>query len=513
MKKPEWSSINWGKGCSIVMLLFLVTILVPTISTSVPHNIHPLLLSMAEGNPNATISIIVQKTARNSSVEETAKQLGATISQDLWIINGFAAEIKASNVLQLAQVNGVRWISWDAPVQQTDCTDCTNNDSLANAYIKAINADKAWAKELQGKGIGVAVVDSGVNWQTDLYTPSGVNRVVANVAYNNGYNQTTFDAYGHGSHVAGVIGGNGRMSNGMYVGVAPQSNIINVKVSDDLNAGRTTDKNVVAGLQWILQNKTKYNIRVVNISINGSVDESYHTNPLDAAAEVLWFNGIVVVVSAGNKGSNKLYPPANDPFVITVGAVDDKGTAALSDDAMASFSAYGTTVDKFNKPDLVAPGKNIVSLMGNGTGMPVDHPANIVRVNGAAVYFRMSGTSTSAPIVAGAVALLLQDEPKLNPDQVKYRLKATANKSWSGYDANKAGAGYLDVMAAVKGTTTQTANTGLTASKLLWKGTIIPAWGSVDWGSVDWGSVDWGSVDWGSVDWGSVDWGSDYWGP
>ena len=124
----------------------------------------------------------------------------------------------------------------------------------------------------------------------------------------------------------------------------------------------------------------------------------------------------------------------------------------------------------------------------------------------------------SAPIVSGAVALLLQDEPNLTPDQVKYRLKATANKTWPGYDVERAGAGYLDIYAAVKGTTTQSANTGIAASRLLWTGSTPPVWdsvqwGSVQWGSVQWGSVQWGSVQWGSVQWGSVQWGSDYWGP
>ena len=125
----------------------------------------------------------------------------------------------------------------------------------------------------------------------------------------------------------------------------------------------------------------------------------------------------------------------------------------------------------------------------------------------------MSGTSMSAPVVSGAAALLLQDEPNLNPDQVKYRLTATANKSWPGYDAARAGAGYLDIYAAVNGTTTETANTGIAASNMLTTGSDPINWGSVQWGSVQWGSVQWGSVQWGSVQWGSVQWGSDYWGP
>ena len=120
---------------------------------------------------------------------------------------------------------------------------------------------------------------------------------------------------------------------------------------------------LLQGLQWVLDNKAAYNIRVVNLSLNSSVAESYHTSPLDAAVEILWFNKIVVVASAGNQGSGAIYPPANDPFVITVGATDDKGTSRLSDDVMATFSAYGTTSDGFKKPDLVAPGTNIIARL------------------------------------------------------------------------------------------------------------------------------------------------------
>ncbi|MEZ4729926.1 MAG: S8 family serine peptidase [Caldilineaceae bacterium] len=257
----------------------------------------------------------------------------------------------------------------------------------------------------------------------------------------------------------------------------------------------------------ILQYKSTYNIRVVNLSFNSTVAESYLTSPLNAAVEILWFNGIVVVVSAGNNGTATLYPPANDPFVITVGAADDKGTASIVDDTVAPFSAYGTTLDGFAKPDLVAPGRHIVSLLAANSTFQAERPGNIVDTK----HFRMSGTSTSAPIVAGAVALLLQDEPNLTPDQVKYRLMATANKNWAGYNATKAGAGYLDAYAAVYGTTTQSANTGIYASRLLWTGPTPVTWGSVSWNSVSWNSVSWNSVSWNSVSWNSVSWNSDYW--
>jgi serine protease AprX len=431
------------------------------------------------------------------------------VTHDLHIINAFAAEMPAEAAMELAQTSSVRWVSMDGAMELAGCTQCVDTSKLTNAYIAATRADQVWNKSpyLQGQGIGVAVVDSGINPNADLYTTMGVNRQVADIRFNTDYNQNTSDGYGHGTVVSSIIGGDGSDSGGMYIGIAPMVNIINVKVSND--DGSATASSVVQGLQWVLENKTKYNIRVVNLSFNSSTAESYQTSPLDAAVEILWFNGIVVVVSAGNNGTAALYPPANDPFVITVGAVNDQGTPALGDDAVATFSAYGKTADGYNKPDMVAPGKNIVGrLVNSNMGMANAHPSNVLSGN----YFKMSGTSASAPIVSGAVALLLQDEPGLNPDQVKYRLMATAYKSWSGYNSAKAGAGYLDVYAAVTGTSTQSANTGVRASNLLTTGSQPITWNSVGWNSVGWNTVGWNTVGWNTVGWNSVGWNSDYWG-
>jgi len=470
----------------------------------------PALAQMAASDPDQIVSVIIQKAVGASGVEKQVSGLGGKVTQDLQIINAFSAEMTAGAALEIARFSDVHWVSLDAAVTSTACSQCIDTSKLANAYVRAIGADKVWnaSPYLQGNGIGVAVVDSGVNPNGDLYTSSGVNRQVADVRFNNDYNQTFTDGYGNGTHVASIVGGDGSESGGQYIGVAPMVNIINVKVSNDGGSAMMAD--VVAGLQWVLNNKNTYNIRVVNLSLNSTVAESYHTSPLDAAVEILWFNKIVVVASAGNQGSGAIYPPANDPFVITVGATDDKGTNSISDDVIASFSAYGQTSDGVKKPDLVAPGTNIVArLVNQNMGLANAHPSN--KVGGQ--YFRMSGTSMAAPMVSAAVAILLQDEPNLTPDQVKYRLTATANKSWSGYNSTKSGAGYLDVYAAVRGTTTQSANTGVLASQLLTTGSTPITWGSVGWNSVGWNSVGWNSVGWNSVGWNSVGWNSDYWAP
>ncbi len=503
--------VRWQKSLHILVAALLLAGLVSTVGVPGVLRAEPSLLQLAAAQPAARLNVIVQAAGDTGPLEALVAGLGGTVTADLDIIHAFAAQVPAAGVTRLAQAPGVRWVSPDAAVTSSVCSQCVDTKNLANAYIKTIQADQVWNKNpyLQGQGIGVAVLDSGVNPNGDFYTNMGVNRQVADVRFNTDYNQSASDGYGHGTHVASIIGGDGSESGGKYIGVAPMVNLINVKVSNDDGSSSTT--NIVQGLQWVLANKDKYNIRVVNLSLNSAVAESYQTSPLDAAVEILWFNKIVVVTSAGNRGSGAIYPPANDPFVITVGATDDKGTSSPADDGVASFSAYGTTSDGVAKPDLVAPGTNIVARLVNmNMGLPGAHPANILP---GGQYFRMSGTSMAVPMVSGGVALLLQSQPNLTPDQVKYRLTATANKAWGGYNAGTAGAGLLDVAAAVSGNSTASANTGRAASKLLWTGGTPVTWGSVNWNSVNWNSVNWNSVNWNSVNWNSVNWNSDYWAP
>ncbi len=504
-------------------MVLIATLLLPfaavtPVQAPTAGHVQSVLLQMAAQQSDQVVRVIVQKTVKDTRVEQAVSARGGKITMGLSIINAFAAEIRAKDIAQLASAEGVRWVSLDSPA--THSGELIDTTKLISAYVKTVGADRVWNEGpayLQGQGIAVAVVDSGDcqnNGDTcnDLRGPNDLSRVVAATSVLSGPGSGPEDHYGHGSLIEGVVGGAGIGLNGKYMGIAPNVNLVSVRIANNLGQALTSD--VVAGLQWVLANKATFNIRVVNLSLNSTTTESYHTSPLDAACEVLWFNGVIVVVPAGNNGTATLYPPANDPFVITVGATDDKGTSNLADDVWASFSAYGTDQTGAVKPDLVAPGKNLISIVPKTkTKIWKDHQSNYTGESASNEhYMRVSGTSFAAPVVSGAVALLLQDEPNLTPDQVKYRLKATARTTGWAYDAAKAGAGYLDVYAAVHGTTTESANTGLTASHLLWTGSTPVTWGSVDWNSVDWNSVDWNSVDWNSVDWNSVDWNSDYWG-
>ncbi len=500
---------QWSVMMIVVMLVSLLS--VGCTAPGPARSVQPELLALAEKNPDGFVRVIVQKRSASDAAEQLVTELGGMVVQDLGLINAFAAEVPAKAITQFADSNAVRWVSLDAPMRsmQEDLPNPPEPDAAidasrqVNVYNQVIGADRLWNQDskLNGKGVAVAVVDSGVYKTGDL-----PGSQLVEVDSNRGYHDSK-DRYGHGTFVAGVIAGNGNKSHGLHIGVAPKARIISVKVSDDI--GSATASSVVAGLQWVYENVDKYNIRVVNLSLNSSVAAPYETDPLCAAVEMLWLRGIVVVVSAGNSGTAPLYPPANDPFVITVGATDDAGTPELDDDTVASFSAYGTTELGFSKPDLVAPGKNIIAFMPGNKNLRIAEEHQLNRVTDH--YFRMSGTSVSAPMVSGAVALLLQDEPNLTPDQVKHRLMVTANNDWPGYDSSRAGAGYLDIYAAVYGSSTESANLGVPVSRWLWESLASTVWSSVNWNSVNWNSVNWNSVNWNSVNWNSVNWNSVNW--
>jgi serine protease AprX len=240
------------------------------------------------------------------------------------------------------------------------------------------------------------------------------------------------------------------------------------------------------------------------------VADSYRTDLLDAAVELAWLQGLVVVVAAGNGGPNAhITSPANDPFVITVGATDDKASVSTADDTLAAFSSYGSTVDRFLKPDLVAPGRHIVSTLSSPTDpIALSFPT---RVLGGGLYISLSGTSAAAPVVSGAVAQLLQARPQLNPGQVKWLFTQTAQP----VAGPGTGAGYPRVGAAVSySNAIRNANFGLRPNVYLlaaYAARIGQAWDSVSWDSVSWDSVSWDSVSWDSVSWDSVSWDSVAW--
>jgi serine protease AprX len=499
----------------LALSLFLGVLSINWVSESDKSvTLQPLLSQLAADSPEQMVSVIVQKYGDSNQVEGVVASLGGTVTRDLSIINSFSAKLPANALPELAEASGVRWVSLDGPVVTTGRPakppkdDGTSNDPYPQVFLDTLNVRAVWDMGVNGDGVAVAIIDSGVMREPDFNEKvkgNSPSRLIVQESFSQN-STTTNDYYGHGTHVAGIIGSNGMETGGDFAGLAPKVDLISLKISDEQNVAYESD--VVAAIQWVMENKDLYNIRVVNLSIAATVPQSYHTSPLDAAAEILWFNSIVVVTSAGNYGPDAInFAPANDPFVITVGAVDEFFTSSKSDDFIAEYSAYGVTVDGFAKPEIVAPGQDIISNLSESSNWDFEHNDRLVLGDN---YIRLSGTSMSAPMVAGAVALLLQDEPELTPDQVKYRLMNTGT-TIDGVAGDPNTYPYLDVYAAVTGTSTESANTGVEASQLLWTGTEPLNWESVNWNSVNWNSVNWNSVNWNSVNWNSVNWNSVAW--
>ena len=331
-----------------------------------------------------------------------------------------------------------------------------------------VRADRAWWRA-GGRGVGVAVLDTGIAGDLPDFVTAGKSRVIAS-AVTNPCARNADDQVGHGTHVAGLIAGNSMNSpslkklQGKYMGIAPRANLISVKVSDD--DGDTTVLDVINGLQFVVDHKADLGIRVVNLSLSSTVAESYKTDPLDAAVEAAWFSGIVVVAAAGNEGvapDAVSYAPGNDPYVISVGALDDRGSTSLYDDQLASWSSRGVTQDGVQKPEVLAPGNRLIAPLAPNS----DFERLCRKCMISHSYFRLSGTSMASGVVSGVAALVLEKNPGMTPNQVKGALMGTLR--------NVPGVGAaVDANAAMDGS--GSANAGLVPNPL-----VDPATGAIDW--------------------------------
>jgi serine protease AprX len=363
----------------------------------------------------------------------------------------------------------------------------------------------------------IAVVDSGID--SDRADEFG-GRVVANVNLSSLTPDAHGDGDGHGTFVAAVAASSSESTRG----VAPGSDIVSIRVMDDQGMAMTSD--VIAAADWILQNKDAFGIRVANFSLHSGHANSIKFDPLNHAVERLVFSGVVVVAAAGNfgdgDGDDMFYAPANDPFVITVGAADIRGTASVADDTVAPWSAFGYTSDGFAKPEVVAPGRYLVAAVPAGGSRPQQHPDKVTEPG----KMRMSGTSFAAPVVSGAAAQLLALHPEWTPGQVKGALMLTARPINVGYDLAD-GVGEIDIQAAAGVTDAPDANAAVNAyvvydesvpggysfDAAAWSSVAESdaAWASAAWASAAWASAAWSSAAWGSAAWASAAWASAAW--
>jgi serine protease AprX len=325
------------------------------------------------------------------------------------------------------------------------------------ATVGAAAAREAFGYD--GTGIGVAIVDSGITaWHDDLGDASGGQRV-AHFADFIANQPSAYDEYGHGTHVAGIIAGNGLDSDGARTGLAPGAHLVSLKVLDAQGHGHASD--VIAALDYAVTHRNAFNIRVINLSVATGVYESYTTDPLTLAAQRAVAAGITVVAAAGNNGRTaaglKQYggitSPGNAPWVLTVGASSHMGTAQRGDDIVARFTSRGpSAIDRRAKPDLVAPGVGIESLSNPDSALYSSYPSALLdgtRPTAFLPYLSMTGTSMSAPVVSGTVALMLQANPSLTPNAVKAILQYTAEQR-SQYDPLTQGAGFLNAKGAIE---------------------------------------------------------------
>ena len=371
----------------------------------------------------------------------------------------------SDEVARLAADAGVNLLSGDAEVRPA-----------MSVSIKATAADQAWSGSsgllgigsiagVTGQDIGVAVVDSGISPHAAL-----ANKVVANISFVTG-DASVLDAFGHGTHVAGIIAGMGSVASSVTPlykgGIAPGVKLVNVRVLGANGSGLTSD--VIAGIEWAINNRAKYNIRVINLSLGHPVFESCVTDLLCQKVQKAVDNGIVVVASAGNSGKSadgrtvlgSITVPGNSPVALTVGALNTWGTAGRSDDSVTTYSSRGPTrYDNIVKPDLAAPGNKIISLEAPGAFLAGTYPFLHKAGTGSNAYMQLSGSSMAAPMVSGGVALLLQGQPSLTAAQVKLVLQSGSTFVSNG-GLMGAGAGSMNIWSA-----RQYASKGLASSVL-----------------------------------------------
>lgn len=398
----------------------------------------------AAKTPNRTVTAIVQfkPTFSERAATKLVRAHGGKVTSKVPFIHGLAVKLPAKQAKALAKEPKVVGLTLNSRVHSTGL----DAAQLATSYPKTTRADKLWQRGITGAGVGVGVIDTGIAGdQPDFKDAGGNSRIVANVITSPGA-KTPGDGFGHGTHVAGIIAGDsshraaGDPFKGKYVGMAPGANLIAIKASDD--AGNSTVLDVINGIAFAVDHKAAYNIRVLNLSLATDTPQSYKTDPLDAAVEYAWQKGIVVVVASGNRGTAAdavQYAPANDPFVISVGGIDESANGGRGH--RADWSSTGVTQDGIAKPEVVAPGAHMVSVLAPSSAFEVMCP----NCSLGGQYFKAGGTSMAAPVVSGAVALLLQARPTLTPDQVKALLAGT-DKPITG---NAPGAGLIDVERAL----------------------------------------------------------------
>lgn len=382
--------------------------------------------SETSANDNVRLIFSFSKDASKAATQafkEAQVKAGATIAADLPLVNGCSMDVKSGDIGRIMESlpEGTA-VAEDSPMRYSDPTSLLKSTSSASASGKKeppkdiakalVGIEDVWDMGFTGKGQTIAVIDSGIYPHPDLK-----DKIVGWVDLQSGETKPT-DTYGHGTHVAGIAAGSGIESAGVHKGVAPDANVVGVRISNVSEA--------IKGIQWVIENKERLGISVINMSLGDFAARSYKDDPWAQAAEKAMDAGLVVCVAAGNDGPSEMNisTPGIHPDVITVGALDDKGTEDRSDDMVAEFSSRGpTNIDGINKPDLVAPGVDIYGPMVPGASV-----YNSDMYFEGTKYVTMSGTSMATPMVAGLAACLKQANPDLTQKDIKSIIVQSCDK-------------------------------------------------------------------------------------
>jgi serine protease AprX len=452
---------------SLAMVIVLSASLVPPASST-----------FASREPQ--ISVIVQGESVDQSAQAVANYGGAVTSR-LDVIDGVGALVPAQTLDRLKAEPGIK-VTLNIGVNETGDNkpddqkkdDQKNQDGASSEYLgpapatdypEVVGADLAWQKGVTGKNITVAVVDTGMAMLPGiLFDSSGRKPRIIGWKDFVDNSPLPIDPNGHGTHITGVIANSQKGPDDHWDGMAPDVNLVGVRVLDEKGTG--SYEKVIQGIDWVLKNKNKLNIRVMNLSLQALVQSPYWSDPLNQAVMNAWAEGITVIVAAGNGGPNPMSVgvPGNNPYVITTGAFTDNHTPTdWNDDYLAPFSAAGPTLDGFVKPDLIAPGAHMVSTMMPASYLAINKEATRI----TSTYYSMAGTSQAAAVVSGIVAMMLAKNPDLTPDQVKYRLMVTAipwvaqDTQQAGYSMWQQGTGRVNAPDAIFGVAKGKANSGM----------------------------------------------------
>jgi serine protease AprX len=436
------------------------------------------LLSFEARRTTSRARVIVRGS--RMEIEALASRHGLGVAR--WLDDSAVLLANSSQISTLAAERDV--LSGDAPVAPfMDVSTSSTAADQVRAGQAGLLLGLGSIPGVTGAGVTVAVVDSGISAHPALY-----GKVIAAVSKVSG-DPSTNDAHGHGTHIAGIIAGNGTASKevtSLYRGgIAPGVKLVNVRVLGADGTGWTSD--VIAGIEWVIQNRSQYNIRAINLSLGHPVTEPSTTDPLCIAVMKATAAGIVVIASAGNSGKAEdgtpilggITSPGNSPYAITVGAMNTKGTVTRTDDVMTTYSSRGPT--KFEhavKPDVVAPGNKIVSLETSGSYLQRNYPQFHMAGQWGNSYMHLSGTSMSAAVVTAGVAMLVQANPNISATQLKIALQSGSTYMWDG-GLMGGGAGSVNFW-----TSRKAAASGLTSLVgTLVGGVLAPAGGAVFWDS------------------------------